>query len=86
MNASTIYNVPRVKSWIGDMTGIIKTPRHIWNELRFEIYKTGNSEECHEYMKYSKGLEYVECALRRNQRMEYLIPKYPLHQVVKSQK
>lgn len=84
MDASTIYNVPAVKSWLSfSFQSMQKFPKKtIWNELRQEIYTAGNSEECHENMKYAKGLEYMECALKRNQRLEYLIPKYPLHQIV----
>ncbi|XP_002070540.3 uncharacterized protein LOC6648093 [Drosophila willistoni] len=78
---STVYNIPRVFDWL---------PRHqynhthlhrpIWLELRRELYKFGNSEECH-IAKLDKWRDYEECALRRNQRMEYMIPKYPLRQI-----
>ncbi|XP_068156497.1 uncharacterized protein [Drosophila tropicalis] len=78
---STVYNIPRVFDWL---------PRHqynhthlhrpIWLELRRELYKFGKSEECH-VAKLDKWRDYEECALRRNQRMEYMIPKYPLRQI-----
>ncbi|KAH8419280.1 hypothetical protein KR222_003823, partial [Zaprionus bogoriensis] len=82
-SASTLYNRPKVRAYL--RRNVYLNPHKelpIWNELRLQIYKQGNSEECHSLDYIDKtGLEYQECAIRRNQRLEYLIPKYPLHQV-----
>ncbi|XP_062142732.1 uncharacterized protein LOC133850623 [Drosophila sulfurigaster albostrigata] len=53
--------------------------RAFYDVLRYQIYHYGRSEECHD-VKYSVWSKYMECALFRNMRMDYLIPKYPLHQ------
>ncbi|XP_060654991.1 uncharacterized protein LOC132790473 isoform X1 [Drosophila nasuta] len=79
---STIYNVPAVQNWLrrNVYTEVHKHPT-LLDPLRQQIYKEGRSEECHDPEKYSKWKDYQECAMRRNQRMEYYIPKYPLHQI-----
>ncbi|KAH8376871.1 hypothetical protein KR093_001816 [Drosophila rubida] len=78
---STVYNVPRVLTWLKrNVYTEVHKHRPFWDPLRQQIYKRGNSEECHD-VKYSKFRDYQECAMRRNQRMEYFVPKYPLHQI-----
>ncbi|EDW71322.1 uncharacterized protein Dvir_GJ16126 [Drosophila virilis] len=78
---STIYNLPKV---IDYLQRLVYTNAHkhrpIWTGLRRQMYLQGNSDECHS-PKIIRWQDYMDCALRRNQRMEYLIPKYPLHQV-----
>jgi len=54
--------------------------RVFWNGIRREIYRLGRYDECHDAVKYTDWLKYQECTIRRNQRIEYLIPKYPLIQ------
>lgn len=54
--------------------------RPMYFDLRLELFKNGKSEECH-IPSLGKWRPYLECALRRNQRMEYMIPMYPLHQI-----
>ncbi|XP_023174370.1 uncharacterized protein LOC111601807 [Drosophila hydei] len=51
-------------------------------QLRRDVYINGKSEMCHD-KKYSKWMDYQQCALRRNQRLESYIPQYPLHQLVR---
>ncbi|XP_034472782.1 uncharacterized protein LOC117780379 [Drosophila innubila] len=78
---SKIYNIPAQKNYL--TRGIHAHPiqeRVFWNVLRREIYNFGRYNECHDPVKYTRWLDYHECALRRNQRIEYLIPKYPLYQ------
>ncbi|XP_032592241.2 uncharacterized protein LOC116805288 [Drosophila grimshawi] len=86
---STVYNIPRVIRYLKpEIIGNTKrltvpnfiSSRNIYMDLRQELYNRGRSEECH-VKKNIQWRDYLECALRRNQRMEYLIPKYPLHQV-----
>ncbi|XP_001988486.2 uncharacterized protein LOC6562719 isoform X2 [Drosophila grimshawi] len=78
---STIYNVPKEKAWLKKMMyDGVRPHRPIWTSLRHQIFSLGNSEECHT-PKFVQWRQYMECALRRHQRLEYLIPKYPLHQM-----
>ncbi|XP_034099887.1 uncharacterized protein LOC117565053 [Drosophila albomicans] len=84
---STIYNQPRVLRWL--KTQVISNFRsyyieqqgrkYFW-ELRKILYIQGRSEECHT-RKMNSSRKYLECALKRHQRMEYMIPQYPLHQI-----
>ncbi|XP_030245880.1 uncharacterized protein LOC115565055, partial [Drosophila navojoa] len=81
-SASTIYNVPIVKNWL--VRKVYSFPiksRPIWNELRMHIYQSGNSEECHDMARFKTWREYQECAIRRNMRLDSIIPMYPLHQM-----
>ncbi|XP_017837689.1 uncharacterized protein LOC108596452 [Drosophila busckii] len=83
---STIYNRPKVKAWLNIQVKSYwggegaRYKRPIYFDLRNEMYIQGRSEECH-----TEDLivvrKYLECALKRNMRMEYLIPRYPLHQI-----
>ncbi|XP_043864725.1 uncharacterized protein LOC26528173 isoform X2 [Drosophila mojavensis] len=86
---STVYNVPKVMDWLGrnmyvnvtyETKGALMNDRPIWYDLRFYLYTVGRSEECHS-TELATWKPYLECALLRNQRMEYMIPKYPLHQL-----
>lgn len=88
-NRSTVYNTPRVRNWLKrimyanvtyEKKGTRANVRPVWFDLRFYIYTVGRSEECHQ-VEFNTWRSYVMCSLLRNQRMEYLIPKYPLHQV-----
>ncbi|XP_046869653.1 uncharacterized protein LOC111519207 isoform X2 [Drosophila willistoni] len=78
---STIYNIPKVEEWLKK-----EPPNHcyehrpLYMQLRREIFESGKSEECHG-KKYDDWRKYQECTIRRNMRMEYMIPKYPLHQI-----
>ncbi|EDW13275.1 circumsporozoite protein [Drosophila mojavensis] len=81
-SASTVYNVPIVRNWL--VRKVYSYPiksRPIWNELRMHIYKSGNSEECHDVAKFKTWREYQECAIRRNMRLDSIIPMYPMHQM-----
>jgi len=50
-------------------------------ELRKTLYKEGHPDECHT-SKYLTFLDYINCAVLRNQRMESKIPEYPKHQLI----
>ncbi|KAH8316140.1 hypothetical protein KR067_000454, partial [Drosophila pandora] len=82
---STVYNIPPVTAWIG------KRLRHAWGnvsydarllhvDLRLEMFLQGKSEACHT-TQYVEFRPYLECAILRNMRMEYLMPHYPLIQI-----
>jgi len=85
---STIYNTPRVKNWL--RTQLFLNWHNWWDSgiknriyfmaLRKQLFEQGRSEECHT-RNNSRILPYLQCSLMRNQRMEYMIPMYPLHQV-----
>ncbi|EDW81526.2 uncharacterized protein Dwil_GK10974 [Drosophila willistoni] len=78
---STVYNKPRVEKWLTRRIANFRYDhRPIWRNLRKAIYDLGKSEECH-VKELSDWTSYQLCALRRNQRMEYAVPKYPLHQL-----
>ncbi|XP_033241304.1 uncharacterized protein [Drosophila pseudoobscura] len=78
---SSIMNFPRVTKWLHKvLTNITYTQRPIFVELRRELFKFGKSELCHKTTMV-KWKDYQYCALMRNQRMEYMIPHYPLHQI-----
>ncbi|KAM8708092.1 hypothetical protein ACLKA7_015117 [Drosophila subpalustris] len=53
--------------------------RPFYRDLRRKIYFEADSEQCHspDFVTFRK---YQECAIQRNQRMEFNVPKYPLHQ------
>ncbi|KAL7739719.1 hypothetical protein ACLKA6_012698 [Drosophila palustris] len=85
---STIYNKPAVKNYLKTQLAV---NWHIWwmksakyrpyfMSLRKLLFVEGRSEECHT-RKQDKLLRYLNCALLRHMRMEYLIPMYPLHQI-----
>ncbi|XP_017123151.1 uncharacterized protein LOC108143341 [Drosophila elegans] len=57
-----------------------KKVRPIFFALRRELYDKANSEVCHTEA-FSDWLQYQQCAVRRNMRMEYFIPKYPMQQL-----
>nr|XP_017007717.2 uncharacterized protein LOC108064631 isoform X2 [Drosophila takahashii] len=81
LGRSTIYNYPKVFFWLNRMIHNVSFDhRTIWMDLRRELYVYGRSEECHT-VNYTDWREFQECSLRRNQRMEYMIPQYPLHQI-----
>lgn len=50
-------------------------------KMRRAMYTMGESEICHNLKVYDTWSKYQQCATLRDMRMEYLIPKYPLHQV-----
>ncbi|XP_017032918.1 uncharacterized protein [Drosophila kikkawai] len=82
MNRTTIYNEFKIENWL--MRGLSskkKTDREFLLDLRLDIFVKGDSESCHN-QKFSDWRMYQECALRRNQRMEFYIPKYPRQQIV----
>ncbi|XP_064546408.1 uncharacterized protein LOC135434004 [Drosophila montana] len=81
LGRTTIYNRPQVTNYLirrHYWFGIKHRP--IWEALRRQIHTQGNAEECHVKDKYPKFREFQECQIRRHMRLEYLIPKYPLHQ------
>ncbi|XP_016948989.2 uncharacterized protein LOC108023853 isoform X2 [Drosophila biarmipes] len=81
LGRSTIYNYPKVFWWLNRMIHNVSFDhRTIWMELRRELYVYGRSEECHT-TNFTDFRDFQECTLRRNQRMEYMIPQYPLQQV-----
>ncbi|KRF78049.1 uncharacterized protein Dvir_GJ26671 [Drosophila virilis] len=96
LGRSTVYNKPRVMNWLekkvymyystDDHSNDVRISlaqevnRPMYFDLRLELFKNGKSEECH-VPSLDKWRQYLECALRRNQRMEYMIPMYPLHQI-----
>ncbi|XP_032307192.1 uncharacterized protein LOC26513875 isoform X2 [Drosophila ananassae] len=82
---STVYNIPPVTAWLSkrlkNLSGsgnLNAKPLHV--DLRLEIYLQGKSEACHtnQYVEYRP---YLECAILRDMRMEYLLPMYPMIQV-----
>lgn len=78
---STLYNVPRVYDWLKvRVRNKTFNERPIFMPLRKELYTFGLSEMCHtnDTREWS---DYINCAIMRNMRMEYMIPKYPLHQI-----
>ncbi|XP_064550282.1 uncharacterized protein LOC135436574 isoform X2 [Drosophila montana] len=78
---STVYNIPGVRSWV-KLHRYYSSHRNrsIWMDLRKTLYTRGNGEECHT-KDHDTFRMFQECMLRRHQRMEYLIPKYPTHQI-----
>ncbi|XP_017860092.1 PREDICTED: uncharacterized protein LOC108611803 [Drosophila arizonae] len=77
---STIYNFPKVMSYVMPKRRALLQHRPIWTDLRRQLYLQGRSEECHT-KEFVNWREFAECQLRRHMRMEYLIPKYPLQQL-----
>ncbi|XP_034663237.1 nucleolin-like [Drosophila subobscura] len=78
---SSIVNFPKVFKWLHKMIlNITYHQRPVFTELRRELYDFGKSEMCHT-TDMTDWEKYQLCALMRNQRMEYMIPHYPLHQV-----
>ncbi|XP_032307193.1 uncharacterized protein LOC26513875 isoform X5 [Drosophila ananassae] len=82
---STVYNTPPVTAWLSkrlkNLSGnnlLENKPLHV--DLRLEIYLQGKSEACHtnQYVEYRP---YLECAILRDMRMEYLMPMYPMIQI-----
>ncbi|XP_016948995.2 uncharacterized protein LOC108023858 [Drosophila biarmipes] len=81
LGRSTIYNKPRIMNYLtGKMYREPHSHRPIWLALRRQLFKLARSEECRT-SNLTEWLPYQECALRRNQRMEYMIPQYPRHQM-----
>ncbi|KAH8367359.1 hypothetical protein KR200_012024 [Drosophila serrata] len=77
---STVYNVPNIFLYLKPrIYNRVFSFRAVWMDLREEIWKEGNSQECHQ-ANMTDWWKYINCAIRRNMRMEYLVPKYPLHQ------
>ncbi|XP_032592175.1 uncharacterized protein LOC116805275 [Drosophila grimshawi] len=79
---STVYGTPKVERWLrrNIYNHTIKS-RPIWHQLRQHIFNVGKSEECHNATLYTTWKDYQECAIRRNQRLESIIPMYPMHQM-----
>lgn len=78
---STVYNQPEVFEFMRSKE--YKAPhkhRPIFMDLRREHYRMARSEECHT-SKLTDFLAYQNCALQRNQRMEYMLPFYPRQQL-----
>ncbi|ALC45722.1 CG43308, partial [Drosophila busckii] len=57
----------------------VQPARKIMKDLRKELYHEGDSEQCHT-KNFTDWQEYQECAAKRNQRLEFLIPNYPQKQ------
>ncbi|XP_016988073.1 uncharacterized protein LOC108050751 [Drosophila rhopaloa] len=80
-NQSTIYNELKIEKWLmRHVYSRKKMDRPFFLAMRREIYEKGDSEQCHTAA-FSDWQQYQECAVRRNQRMEYYVPKYPRHQL-----
>lgn len=80
-NRSTVYNEVKIERWlVRHIYNKRKTERTIFFSFRREIYDKANSEECHT-LDLDEWMDYQQCALRRNQRMEYYIPEYPRQQL-----
>ncbi|XP_017145919.1 uncharacterized protein LOC108158208 [Drosophila miranda] len=78
---STLYNVPKVYDWLKvRVRNRSFGERPIFMPLRKELYTFGLSEMCHTN-DTKEWSDYINCAIMRNMRMEYMIPKYPLHQI-----
>ncbi|BFG04691.1 uncharacterized protein DMAD_03592 [Drosophila madeirensis] len=78
---STVYNVPVVYDWLTiRVRNKTMYARPVFMPLRKELFDFGLSEMCHtnDTREWS---DYINCAIIRNMRMEYMIPKYPLHQI-----
>ncbi|XP_020817503.1 uncharacterized protein LOC110191098 isoform X1 [Drosophila serrata] len=77
---STVYNVPNIFLYLKPrIYNRVFSFRAVWMDLREEIWKEGNSQECHQ-ANMTDWWKYINCAIRRNMRMDYLVPMYPLHQ------
>ncbi|KAH8409699.1 hypothetical protein KR222_001861, partial [Zaprionus bogoriensis] len=77
---STVYNKPAVLSWYKlEPYESTVSKRPVIMELRRRLYSKGHPDECHSTKK-TDFFEYYNCAITRNMRMEYYIPKYPMHQ------
>ncbi|KAI8038877.1 hypothetical protein M5D96_008790 [Drosophila gunungcola] len=74
-------NQKRVMKWLyRHVYSKKKKVRPIFFALRRELYDKANSEVCHTAA-FNDWLQYQQCAVRRNMRMEYFIPKYPMQQL-----
>ncbi|XP_070073030.1 uncharacterized protein [Drosophila takahashii] len=81
LGRSTVYNVPRIMKYLtGKRYRSPHVKRAIWMGYRRNIFKLGRSEECRT-MNLTEWLPFQECNLRRHQRMEYVLYKYPKHQL-----
>lgn len=77
---STIYNKPRVMEYLKKAAyNSVRDKWPIYKDLRWQIYKDGDSEECHT-PEQTHWRTFMECSLMRNMRMDYLVPRYPLRQ------
>ncbi|XP_062126727.1 uncharacterized protein LOC133839310 isoform X2 [Drosophila sulfurigaster albostrigata] len=81
---STPYNIPPVTGWLFPYFYTKIRDRKIMMELRKTIFKDGRAIECHS-SKYPEFRSYIDCALLRNMRLEFLIPEYPKHQLIPDQ-
>lgn len=78
-NKSTLYNIPAIKEYLGHRR--IDSYLNTWSfqiELRRKLWRLANPTECHtkDMITYNA---YQNCAIRRNQRMEFYLPHYPKH-------
>ncbi|KAH8278910.1 hypothetical protein KR018_010970, partial [Drosophila ironensis] len=86
---STVYNRPAVYGWLRNPTltenrkYLYIPKRYVLKDLRLEIFKDGKAESCHT-KQIDTYLDYINCAILRNMRVEYIVPRYPLHQLIKS--
>ncbi|XP_062126728.1 uncharacterized protein LOC133839311 [Drosophila sulfurigaster albostrigata] len=81
---STPYNIPQVTRWLFPYFYTKIRDRTIMMELRKTIFKDGRAIECHS-SKYPEFRSYIDCALLRNMRLEFLILEYPKHQLIPDQ-
>ncbi|KAH8278909.1 hypothetical protein KR018_010969, partial [Drosophila ironensis] len=86
---STVYNRPAVYEWLRNPTlkeggkMILIPKRALYMDLRLEIFKDGKAESCHT-KDMDTYLDYIHCAILRNMRVEYIVPRYPLHQLIRT--
>lgn len=80
MGSTIPYGTFKIMDWIKrEVYKRAHVKRPFYRDLRRQMFDEGNSEECHT-TEYSKFREFQECSIRRNQRMEFNVPKYPMIQ------
>jgi len=80
MGSTIPYGSYKILDWIKrEIYKRTHKKRPFYRDLRRKMFHSANSEECHT-PSYGTFRNFQECAIRRNQRMEFNVPKYPLHQ------
>ncbi|XP_034105389.1 uncharacterized protein LOC117568688 [Drosophila albomicans] len=80
MGSTIPYGEYKIMDWIKrERYSFLLQERPFYISLRRQMYENGNSEECHTPA-YNKFYPYIQCALIRHQRMEFEVPRYPVHQ------
>ncbi|EDV97581.1 GH14616 [Drosophila grimshawi] len=77
------YGKHKMVSWLDRHIYKHKHKKRVfYMDLRRDVYTKSNSEVCHNKT-MTDWIEYQECSIRRNQRLESFVPKYPLDQRVR---